>query len=79
MHKPKIEVGPVGNFYAYRVDGRPSLHRYANRESALFNAKRPQRLAELGHVEPDPKAELKAQRKSEVQLWRCLTRKRIPA
>jgi hypothetical protein len=62
---PKIEVGPVGNGqYAYRVDGKVSVHRYANRASAQYNAMRPQKIRDDGFLEPDQLAEDRAERKA---------------
>jgi hypothetical protein len=54
MTDTKIEVGPVGNgSYAYSIGGLLSAEVYANPESALADARRPQTMTYAGWV---PKA-----------------------
>lgn len=51
-----IEVGPVagshGDSYFYRIGAYLSKNSYANSQSALHDARRPQRLTSNGRIEP---------------------------
>jgi hypothetical protein len=53
-----IHVFPIetltGVSYLYRIGDRYSEHRYANTQSALADARRPQRLTASDHIEPVP-------------------------
>jgi len=70
-----IAVGPVGyGSYAYRINGRVSVHRYANQASAWMDARRPQLVREDGHLEPDHQAESRAERDALTAIRRVLSR-----
>jgi hypothetical protein len=46
-------VGPVGNSYAYQIDGVRSAELYANAQSAWYDARRPQIVTDNG-LTPSP-------------------------
>jgi hypothetical protein len=47
-----IKVGPIGNSYAYRINGRLSERRYTNPQSAWFDARRTQIITDKNTIQP---------------------------
>jgi hypothetical protein len=48
---PDIRIGQIGNSYYYRIGAHISKNKYANRQSAWWNSRRPQRIVD-GKLEP---------------------------
>ena len=48
----RIKVNPIGPCYYYEIDGRLSAAHYADAQSALADARRPQYVYPNGRIEP---------------------------
>lgn len=66
-----IKVGPLGNGYGYRIGNRVSIDTYANPQSALAAARRPQQVVAYRRLSPMPQTHEISQA---VRLHHVITR-----